>query len=241
VVVGERVVVVGGRVVVVGGRVVVVGGRVVVVGGWVVVVDGGVVVVVAGCVLVVGGSDVVVGGSVVVVEGSVVVVGGSVVVVGGSVVVVGGSVVGGTVVVTEGTVVGGGCPQTEPAVLSTNTSSRTASETVPSGAAAMNHHESPGAATPSTVPAPLSRTETPTAVPFPTRHHRSVAPSIVAHADSSDFRPLAGSGQSAGSARAITSPPTTRRAEPEGRYHTDPPLAVPVKEPPGVSSVATTA
>ena len=240
VVVGGRVVVVGGRVVVVGGRVVVVGGRVVVVGGRVVVVGGRVVV--GRVVVVVGGSVlVVVGGAVVVVGGSVVVVGGSVVVDGGSVVVgaadVGGRVVGG------GTVVGGGWPQTEPAVawVTVSVPARRASVTAPSGAGARNHHEPPGAATPWTVSAPLSWTDIPTGVSLPTRHHRSVAPSTAAQADSSVTGPLAGSGQSTGSARAITSPPTTSRTAPEGRYQTELPLAVPVTEPPGVSSVATAA
>ena len=39
----------------------------------------------------------------------------------------------------------------------------------------------------------------------------------------------------------MTSPPTTSRTAPGARYHTDPPLAVPVTAPSGVSSVATTA
>ena len=253
---GAVVVVVTTRLVVVGPELVVVGGRVVVVRGRVVVVVGGLVVVV--------------GGRVVVVGGRVVVVGGRVVVVGGASSLSGARWWGEApwswseaqsswwseapwswsearsswwaqlwLRAARWSVVAGRTPSPLCSRPRSRTT-RSASETVPSGAGARNHHDSPGEATPSTVPAPLSRIDNPTAAPLTTRHHRSVAPS-VAQADSSVFQPLAGSGQSAGSARAITSPPTTRRAAPDGRYQTESPLAVPVNEPPGVSSVATTA
>jgi hypothetical protein len=125
--------------------------------------------------------------------------------------------------------------------ITVSVAARRASDTVPSAAGARNHHESPGVAIPSTVPAPPIRTDTPTAAPLVTSHHRSMAPSTVEQADSRDIGPPAGSGQSTGSALAMTSPPTTSRTAPDARYHTDPPLAVPVTAPSGDSSVETTA
>ena len=137
--------------------------------------------------------------------------------------------------------VGGGCPQTEPAVLSTNTSSAYSQRNRPIRCRGQEPPRVTGGGD--------SFDRAGTAEPDRDADRRAISdppPSVGCTVDRGACRlerlqaaGRVGAVRRLGAGDHLATHHEARRTR--GEYHTDPPLAVPVNESPGVSSVATTA